>query len=247
MFAITHSRIRSGLAALCDAAASLLAPPRCRFCHKALYNHWRPFLCADCLASLPWIDNRACRGCGYPAGPHAQHGDDCQRCRGKRLRLTAAAGVLRYHGGAKSLVTALKFARETRIALPMAGLMAERMRQAEFGHIDFIVPVVLHPARRRSRGFDQAALIGGHLSGLTGLPSRPDLLARLRPTRPQATLRREARLLNMADAFRADPAMEGKSVVLVDDVMTTGATMAACALACRNAGARRVYGLVFAR
>ncbi len=226
---------------------SALAPPRCRQCRAALLGHANPFLCPACAAAVSWIGEGACRGCGYPAGPHADLGDDCPRCRGKNLRLTAAAAVARYRAGARSLVKALKFRGETEIARILAGLMAERLRRADFGKIDLTLPVSLHPERRRRRGFDQARLICRRLGLEAGLAVREDLLARIRFGPPQATLRREARLANMAGAFRVDGDLSGQSILLVDDVMTTGATMADCARACREAGARRVYALVFAR
>ena len=225
-----------------------LAPPRCRLCRAPLFGHANPFLCSACSSGIDWIGEGACRGCGYPAGPHAAHGAECQRCRGKKLRLTAAAAVARYRAGSRALVLSLKFRGETEIARSMAGLMAERLRAASFfPALDCIVPVALHPARRRGRGFDQAALLSRHLAAITGLPCAEGLLQRTRHTTPQSSLHREARIRNMEGAFRASPEISGKSVVLVDDVMTTGATMAECAKSCRDAGARRVSALVFAR
>lgn len=240
-------RVRKIVGGVWATLLSSLAPPRCRLCQKPLFNHANPFLCPDCAASLEWIGKGACRGCGFPAGPHASHAGNCFRCRGKRLNLTAAAAVVRYRGGARSLVLALKFRGETEIARPIARLMAERLKTAEFGKIDVLLPVSLHPSRRRARGFDQADLLCRFLGASTGLPVERRLLRRTRLTRPQSTLRREDRLENMRGAFQASPATAGRSVLLVDDVMTTGATMAECSRALREAGASRVYALVFAR
>lgn len=243
--------MKPGISSLVRSAAgcllSSLAPPRCRLCHASLFDHLNPFLCPECVATIEWIGPGACRGCGYPAGPHASHDNSCQRCRGKELRLTAAAAVARYSSGARERVKSLKFRGETEVARPIAGLMAERLRAVEFPRIDILVPVALHPARKRDRGFDQARLLVDRLAGLTGLPAGAGLLERTRPTTPQATLRREARLRNMEGAFRAGASVAGKSVLLIDDVMTTGATISECARACRDAGARRVSALVFAR
>lgn len=230
-----------------DCLAACLSPPRCRGCHTPLFNHANPYLCPSCAAGIDWIGDGACRGCGYPAGPHAEHGDDCHRCRGKKPRLTTAAAVARYRNAARDLVLRLKFRGETEIAGPMAGLMAKRLGRRDFPAIDLVLPVALHPSRRRQRGFDQAALLAEHVGRLLGLPADAGLLRRTRPTTPQATLHRSARLINMQGAFSASPETAGKSVLLIDDVMTTGSTMAECARACREAGARRVSALVFAR
>lgn len=243
---------RHGLSRLVIRAFSTVlahfAPPRCRCCHAPLFGHYNPYLCADCAGSLPWIGPGACPGCGYPAGPHASLAEGCFRCRGGRFNLTGAASVARYRAGARSLVLAFKFGGETELALPIASLMGERLRQADFsGGIDWVLPVALHPARRRQRGFDQAGLLATLVAGHAGLPCRTGLLKRNVHTRPQATLRREARLHNMKGAFSVSEEVRGKRLLLVDDVMTTGATMSECARACRDAGARRVYALTFAR
>lgn len=233
---------------LFNAVLSHFAPPRCRCCHAPLFSHRNPYLCSDCVGALPWIGPGACPGCGYPAGPHAIHADGCFRCRGGRLNLTGAASVARYRAGARSLVLAFKFGGETELAAPIAALMGERLRGADFaGKLDLVLPVALHPAKRRQRGFDQAGLLADRVARHVGLPCRSDLMRRAIHTKPQATLQREARLENMTGAFTASGEVEGKRLLLVDDVMTTGATMAECARACRDAGARRVYALTFAR
>lgn len=233
---------------LADIAFALITPPRCRACGEALFDHANPYLCAKCLEPLLWIGDGACRGCGYPAGKFAKHREHCRRCRDGKLRLTGAAGVVRYRSGAKNLVKAMKFRGETRLVNPMADLMAERCRQADFHRkADCIMPVALHDSRRRERGFDQARLLAAGVGKRTGLPVRHGVLKRVRPTPPQALLRRAERLRNLEGAFHCADDLRNAKILLVDDVMTTGATMAECARACREAGASRVYALTFAR
>lgn len=234
---------------LIGGAFSCLAPSRCRSCRKPLFDHDNPYLCPACAAAVDWIGDGACRGCGFPAGPYAAHTDRCLRCRDKKLNLTAAVAVARYRHGARNLVRLFKYGGETELARPLAGLMAERLRGADFfGDMDMIVPVALHPKRRRTRGFDQAKILAGLVAARVGLPCRAGVVKRVRHTTPQAALHRTERLENMKGAFTADEnVLKGRRVALVDDVMTTGATMADCARACRAAGATRVYAVLFAR
>ncbi|MDR2390119.1 MAG: ComF family protein [Planctomycetota bacterium] len=233
--------------ALIGGIVSCLSPPRCRLCQAPLFDHASPYLCQACAAGVEWIGEGACRKCGFPAGPGARLGQGCSRCRRLDLGLTAVAATTRYRHGARSLVLALKFRGETSIARPMASLMAERFRNFGFGAIDWIVPASLHPERRRARGFDQSSLLGRHLAGEIDILLREDLLRRVRHTRPQSSLTRFGRLENARGAFTASPGIAGGRILLVDDVMTTGATLRDCARACREAGATRVYALVFAR
>lgn len=230
------------------AVFAFLAPHRCRACGSALFGHGNPFLCPACLAEMLWIGGGACRGCGYPAGPGARHRRRCFRCRDGNLRLTAAASVARYRGGARGLVKSLKFRGETGIVDLLSTLMARRLSETDFARsIDFIVPVRLHESRRRERGFDQALFLARGVGRIARIEVRPDVLRRVRATPPQAALRRRERLTNLENAFAVQEDISGAGVLLIDDVMTTGATLAECARVCREAGASRIYGLTFAR
>lgn len=232
-----------------DSAATLLTPPRCRVCRAPLWGCDNALLCPDCLAGVEWIGPGACALCGYPAGPYAVHSPNgCSRCRSRPLGLTGVAAVARYGGGARQLVRTLKFGGERMVVDSLAGLMAERWRGSPFfGKADLVVPLSLHPARLQRRGFDQAKLLGESVARELGLEYGENFVRRTRFTVPQAVLHREERLRNMDGVFAVGEEIAGRRVVLVDDVMTTGATIAACAGACRQAGALRVYGLCFAR
>lgn len=163
----------------------------------------------------------------------------------RSTRLDVDRHLILYHytGRAGQAVRRLKFSRTTALGAPMA----ERLRVAyerEFaGEVDAIVPVPLHWTRRFVRGFNQSELLCFALpEGLL----KPMLLRRIRATQPQSSLDPRARLVSLADAFRADPAVTGKAILLVDDVVTSGSTASECARTLRDAGAASVALLAFA-
>jgi ComF family protein len=150
---------------------------------------------------------------------------------------------------ARDAVHALKYNYLSALAQPMAQLMARYVEEEEAVAADVFVAVPLYARRQRLRGYNQSALLARELSRLCGLPLTQRGLARRRNTPPQArSADAEARKRNVTDAFVADRRwVEGKRILLIDDVMTTGATLDACASALRRAGAASVWALTFAR
>ena len=167
----------------------------------------------------------------------------CALCRSGLRGFDAAYSFGSYEGALRELIHLYKYGKVRTLARPLSGLLAQALpRDEEF---DAAVPVPLYWRRRLQRGFNQAELLARGLSRRTGIPV-VGALGRVRPTPTQAGLSNTARRQNVAKAFRSR-SVQGRRILLIDDVMTTGATGAACALALKQAGARRVALLTVAR
>jgi ComF family protein len=155
-----------------------------------------------------------------------------------RKVLAYRATLFRYEGRAGQAVRALKYGRSTSLIDAMAGEVRAAVSDLGFG-VDAVIPVPIHWSRRCTRGFNQSELL------CEGTETRPELLARVRRTRPQAGLTRDERERNLHGAFRASPRVSGLRVLLVDDVLTSGHTARECAKVLREAGAAEVGILAF--
>jgi ComF family protein len=181
-----------------------------------------------------------------PAGEPSP-GRLCGRCRAIRPSFTGVRSVFVYEHAARDAVHALKFRGLSAIAPRMAGLMAQRL--VDWGPpIDSIVPVPLAGSRRRQRGYNQSELLAKELSRLTALPLAPRALLRPRSASPQYRLSdRDERRRNVSGAFVAGKRVPQGGVLVVDDVITTGATLDACSRVLADAGVERVFALTFSR
>ena len=164
-----------------------------------------------------------------------------------RAALDGVRAAAYYRGPLRAAILRLKFKHDIGLAAALGPLLANCW-QSHGLRADVLVPVPLGPVRRRQRGYNQAALLAEALGDQLGVAVAPAALARARETGSQIGLRFDDRYSNVRGAFRAEPgAVAGRTVVVVDDVVTSGATLAACALALREAGAAQVWGLALAR
>jgi ComF family protein len=217
----------------------LLFPPRCVGCQKR--GVW---FCAACLAAVPRIVPPLCRCCGEPL---KHSGDLCYNCRREPLQIDGIRAVALFEGPLRQAVHHLKYTGQRDLASSLGSLLAEYWRENPLP-ADVLVPVPLHASRQRERGYNQAALLAQELAAAAGLPIIEGCLVRTRQTASQMTLKRVERKTNVRDAFACvDDRLAGRQVLLLDDVCTTGATLEACAVACRQAGACSVWALTLAR
>ena len=222
-----------------------ILPPRCPSCREIVRADGS--FCSDCWKTLRFVTAPWCAGCGtpfdYDMGPDAR----CAPCLDVPPRFTSARAGLVYDGAAKRVLLGFKHGDRQHLARLMAPQLARVAGEMLDGAV--LVPVPLHRWRLWSRGFNQAALLARALARRTGTPLAVDALVRVRPTTSSRGMGRRARARNVKDAFRlARPdAVRGRTVVLIDDVLTTGATANACARVLLRGGARAVHVLTWAR
>ena len=212
----------------------LLLPQRCLVCGDG-----GTLLCAGCREALPRLEPPLCELCGAPTAWPVRR---CRECAGRRIGFASARAAVPYGEAVRRLVAGWKERGLRGLALPAAGLVAARVARPEAAVLTFVPP---DRARRRDRGHHPAERLARALASEWGLPCEP-LLVRTRDGRRQRGLSLPERRRNVAGAFSA-PAPVPDTVLLVDDVYTTGATVSAAASALRAAGAGRVDVVTFAR
>ncbi len=219
-------------------ALDLLFPPRCAVC-----GAMGSFLCTTCLQSLPRAEPPRCPVCWRPGF----FAPACPGCRERPPAFQSLRAPCLMAGPAREAVHALKYNHFSALAEDMGRLMAE-FAASERLAADLVVPVPLHPRRRRTRGYNQSALLAKAVAAALGLPLDERALVRRRDGPQQArAASAEERRRNVEGAFEARGRLEGRRILLIDDVTTTGATLDAGARALREAGAASVCCLAFAR
>ena len=218
----------------------ILFPGRCPLCRRVLMGKEK-YVCADCRGKVPFIKDPYCLRCGRPIRDESE--EYCPQCRKGIWHFDEGRCALRYEGALRDALLDMKF-RNHREYIPFfAAAMAKRNRDfLERRKFDMIVPVPLHPRKKAERGFDQCALIGRELSAQTGIPLRCDILKRVRYTNPQKTLNARERSINLEGAFALNEGTlpPGARVLLIDDILTTGATLNECSRVLKKGGAGEV-------
>jgi ComF family protein len=230
-----------------DPVLALVFPTSCAACREPMDHPRSGPLCDGCWKALPRHPGGVC-GCGVPLlSPHAT---TCGRCRRGLSPFARGASLGPYDGALRVVIHELKYRGRRRAAAQLARRLDGEPRVRDvLGGSDVLVPVPLHPRRRRERGFNQAELLAAELGRRSALPVSAGSLVRRTDTASQAGLTAARRRANVAGAFavRNRSRVAGRVIVLVDDVYTTGATARACARALRAAGAAEVRLLTVAR
>jgi len=227
---------------------NLILPPQCLSCKSAIDQNGN--ICARCWRALNFISEPLCDACGYPFAYEAPGIKFCGPCSRKAPPYDKARAALRYDDASRDLVTGLKFSDKTHQAGGFAKMMASIGGQL-LKETDYIAPVPLHKFRLLKRRYNQAALLAKGIADISGKPIIYDALLRKINTPPQSSLNRKERQKNVKSAFilneKHRAKIKGKTILLIDDVMTTGATINSSALVLKRAGAWRVNVLTLAR
>ena len=235
------------------ALASVFFPGDCRLCQQLLTGASRLPLCQECLSSFKVIRPPICQLCGQPdasAPGDPQANCVCVACQEQTYRFHLARSFGVYEGALARAIVLLKFERMEPLGEWFAGQLEAVVRaNAACLEADVVVPVPLHRNRERERGYNQVELFARPLAKRLELPFRPVLLMRTRPRPEKHLLHHEERWEAVRGAFamKREGRVDNLRVLLLDDVMTTGATLDACARALREAGASSVLGLTVAR
>ena len=230
-------------------AVSLVYPPRCLGCGGLVDSDFA--LCGTCWRDTPFIGGTICDACGTPLPGENDDGPlKCDDCMVTPRPWTKGRSALIYRDNAKRMILALKHGDRQELAEPAARWMARAINNIPRENL-IVAPVPLHWMRLLKRRYNQSALLAQALARLKGLPVCPDLLQRQKRTQPLDGLTKEVRFSSVKGSMRVHPQrkrrLAGRPVLLVDDVMTSGATLSSATDACIAAGSAPVYVVALAR
>ncbi len=233
-----------------QAGLGLVYPEICQLCHRHRAAARDGFVCAHCWSQVRFIRPPFCERCGLPFPGDLTTRFECTNCRELELHFSSARSAVVARTVVLEAIHRFKYSRALWFENFLADLLVREaapvLREQKW---DFLVPVPLHPLKQREREFNQAALLAAHLSRATNIPMDEHILRRVHPTATQTLLTREQRAANMKNAFAVRPGLrlDGRRLVIVDDVFTTGATTSVCAAGLRAAGAADVCVWTVAR
>jgi ComF family protein len=219
----------------------ILFPVHCAGCQRS--GH---VLCPSCIAQIEPLSSFICDFCGTPLSTYGV----CKNCQYYRPKLSGQRAVSLYEEPLRECLHQLKYDGNLRLAAPLGLMLAQAYKQYGM-QAGMLIPVLLHKDRYQQRGYNQALLLAEACSATIGVPIKDNILVRQRATVAQVDLHPKERYQNVAGAFAcsssANTLLNGRSILIIDDVSTTGVTLEACATPLFAAGAKAVWGLVLAR
>lgn len=233
-----------------ESGLALLYPPVCQLCEAQRAAPEAGFVCARCWAKVRFIRPPFCERCGLPYQGEITSSFQCSNCRDMKLSFSTARSAVTARGVVREAIHRYKYQRALWFEAFLADLLLREsvpvLREEKW---DLIVPVPLHPTKQREREFNQAERLAGHLAHAITVPLNTRLVRRAQPTRTQTLLTKKQRAENVQHAFAPGTSarLNGQRVILVDDVLTTGATTSACAAVLRGLGAGEVCVWTVAR
>lgn len=233
-----------------DGVLHVLLPNTCIACRKDLPWRAKEPLCSSCRGAVKPVGNLYCLRCGKPLADGGAHCYHCRGSKGSKYKCQVIRSAVVFGPQVRELIHAFKYADQPYLADYLAGWMNEQWEQyAPLAEAQVLFPVPLHRKKYKQRGYNQSELLARSLAGLRGLPLDSSSLVRLRNTPSQTKFGREGRLQNMSGAFSCvnPQVVKGKTILLIDDVATTGATLEGCAQALKEAGAKKVMAYTLAR
>jgi competence protein ComFC len=233
-----------------NSLAHFVFPETCQVCGEQRAGPAEGYVCDSCRTGVRPLESPYCGTCGLPFEGEIQAGFECANCQELDLKFDYARSAAHGNDFLREIVHRFKYDRARYLGTFLGDLLSEAAVPVLVGGgWDEIVPVPLHPLKFREREFNQAEQLADCLSESSGIPTKSDTLVRTVPTQTQTSLSRKQRTENVKSAFilgeSASP--KGKSIVLIDDVLTTGATTSACAKVLKRAGATRVCVWTVAR
>lgn len=220
---------------------SAIYPSACPVCKKTSDAFHHAPVCIKCWSTIKRYNGPACRVCAAPLV--SEYSGLCGECLRKSPPFSTVLNYGLYTGALSEAIHLLKFSGLKRIAKPLGRFLFE----LPIPPLDGIVPVPITGKTLRERGFNQTLLLARNLSKHLGIPVKMDILYKKRETRPQIGLRAKERIINLRNAFEAKMDGNGMSLILLDDVMTTGATIRECSKTLLKAGAKEVVVVTLAR
>ena len=231
----------AGVEILISSLLNMLFPEKCPNCDKPAGGFWIAPFCENCWKDIIPYKGPLCDRCGKPLSSEIAH--ICHECLKKEPFFVRARSFALYKGTMAEAINLFKYSGIRRLGRPLGRFF----NYMALPQVDAIIPVPLHIRRLLHRGFNQSLILSKVIAKNSGRPVLINVLSRIRDTVPQVSLKAHERRKNVRGAFTATSAVKGKNLLLVDDVMTTGATTEECSRVLKKAGAKGVYVLTLAR